>query len=154
MEAVTSVIAVLGTLLGVGVSHLFQARSLRRAEVFSRAERLRQERMEAYTAFAAALVALRRAQTERWLLDRGKPFDEGEPAMRARAFDLRNEAYDALFRVQLVTERPELVRRAEAVLEVVGRIKQARDEAEFDVRRVEAKQQIHAFVAEAKGHLG
>ncbi|GAA2576077.1 hypothetical protein [Streptomyces tubercidicus] len=45
MEAVAaSVVAVLGTLLGSGVTHVLQTRATDRSERFARAERLRQER--------------------------------------------------------------------------------------------------------------
>ncbi|MFE0930627.1 hypothetical protein ACFW4O_30810 [Streptomyces mutabilis] len=65
MEAVAaSVIAVLGTLLGSGLTYLFQRQTMNRSEQFTRNERLRQERIAAYSAFAGALANYRRGQMD------------------------------------------------------------------------------------------
>ncbi|MFC7841047.1 hypothetical protein [Streptomyces sp. NPDC057382] len=53
---IASGIAVLGTLLGSGVSLAFQQRTVVRSHQFTRREKLRQDRLEAYSAYAGALV--------------------------------------------------------------------------------------------------
>ena len=58
----TAAIAVAGTLLGSAVTYLFQQRVAQRAEAFSQSERLRQERLAAYSAFAEAIMVYRQSQ--------------------------------------------------------------------------------------------
>jgi hypothetical protein len=62
-----SLIAVVGTLLGSLSTFLFQQRTAVRAEVAVREERLRQERLAAYSAFAAAVTELKRGVVAAWL---------------------------------------------------------------------------------------
>lgn len=55
-----SVIAVLGTLAGTATGYVFQRRISERNEITAREERLRQERLVACSAFAGAVMDLRR----------------------------------------------------------------------------------------------
>ncbi|MDN3023318.1 hypothetical protein [Streptomyces sp. S.PB5] len=97
-----SVIAVLGTLLGVGLTHGFQQRSVARQERFARDEQRRQERLEAYSVYAGALVNYRRAVVHRWFAEHEPDReDEVQPA-RLRAYELRSVAQEALFRLQML----------------------------------------------------
>ncbi|MGK5632799.1 hypothetical protein [Streptomyces sp. URMC 123] len=155
MEAVAaSVIAVLGTLLGAGVTHVFQRRAMHRTERFTRDEKLRQERLDAYSGYAGALVDYRRSLMERWLeRHEAVPFDDDEPALRARSYALRTRAEEALFRLQMITDDEELIRCSRDVLRCVGEIHKARDRAEWDIRRTSAKTAIHDFVAAARRSL-
>ncbi|MER7664471.1 hypothetical protein [Streptomyces sp. NPDC096193] len=52
----TAVIAVIGTLLGSLITHVFQRQTTERAAQLARSEQLRQDRISAYSAFAGALV--------------------------------------------------------------------------------------------------
>ncbi|MER7175762.1 hypothetical protein [Streptomyces mesophilus] len=154
MEAVASVIAVVGTLLGVGVSQAFQQRALARSERFARAEQLRQERLHVFSSYAGALMTYRRAQMERWLICNGGEFEETHAALRARAFDLRVEVYEGLFRVQLVAGEAGATELAQEALDRITLIPKAGGRDEFNAFCTEAKQAVNAFVAAAKGHLG
>ncbi|MEU1815026.1 hypothetical protein ABZ543_07495 [Streptomyces roseifaciens] len=70
MDAIwTSVVAVMGTLLGSVVTHTFQRIASRRSELFTRSEALRQERMATYSAFAAAVEGYRHGQADRDVKD-------------------------------------------------------------------------------------
>lgn len=82
MEAVVaSVVAVIGTLLGSGITHFFQSRAAERSEQFARAERLRQERIDAYCAYAGALLDYRRVLVHRWfVLHEEDRCDEDSPS--------------------------------------------------------------------------
>ncbi|WP_176953961.1 hypothetical protein [Streptomyces indicus] len=154
----------MGTLLGVGVSHVFQQRALVRGERFTRAEQLRQERLQVYSSFAGALMMYRRAQMERWLICNGGEFEESHAALRARAFDLRVEVYEGLFRVRLVTggaqagpegaaEAEAALERAQEALDCITRIPKAEGREEFLAFCTEAKEAVNDFVALAKNHL-
>lgn len=74
-----SVIAVLGTLGGATASYLFQGKISERNESKARDERLRQERLAAYSSFAGAVMDLRGIQYDRGL----QPHDRGGPPARS-----------------------------------------------------------------------
>ena len=57
---------IFGTLLGSVMTHPFQQRSARRTPEDSRAERLRQERLEVYGSYAGLLVDFRQALPHHW----------------------------------------------------------------------------------------
>jgi hypothetical protein len=66
-QVLTSVVAVVGTLLGSYLTYLFQRRMAERTGLQSRRERRRQEFAEAVAVYASTATALRRAE-----FDRGK----------------------------------------------------------------------------------
>ncbi|WP_051866511.1 hypothetical protein [Streptosporangium roseum] len=72
-SAITSLIAIAGTLLGVAASYVFQLRSARQARRFAREDRLWQERLMAYSAFAEAVTAFRKSQNDRWRQAQANP---------------------------------------------------------------------------------
>ncbi|MEU6122998.1 hypothetical protein [Streptomyces sp. NPDC047123] len=146
-------IAVLGTLLGAGVTHSFQRRSIERTERFTRAERLRQERIDAYCAYAGALVNYRRTLVDRWF-GRTEPARRESDELRLRSYEMRSEAQEALFRVQLLTGDDELVRLAWETLDVVAEVHQTDDRGELAERRRVSREAINSFVAAAKQHVG
>ncbi|MGW5347491.1 hypothetical protein [Streptomyces sp. NPDC004050] len=116
----TSLIAVAGTLLGSVMTHLFQQRSARRTQEDSRAERLRQERLEVYGSYAGLLVEFRQALLHHWFCVHEGRDAEDEVALRARSFELRSAAQNALFRLRLIAEEPEVLAAAEAAFVEVG----------------------------------
>lgn len=63
-----SVIAVVGTLLGSAVTYVFQRVNAGRVETFARDERLRQERIAAYSGFAEAITELRQGVISLWFV--------------------------------------------------------------------------------------
>ncbi|GAA2663933.1 hypothetical protein [Streptomyces lunalinharesii] len=149
MEAViASVVAVFGTLLGSAVTHHFQRRSADRSEQFARAQRLRQERMDAYCAYAAALLEYRRVLVHRWFVrhEEGRCGEDtaelGEESRKART-----AAQEAMFRAQMVTEDPTVLAGVERVLEEVTEIQWAPDLAAFNALRDGTRGGIRDFVA-------
>ncbi|MGY0486857.1 hypothetical protein [Streptomyces sp. WG-D5] len=152
---ITSVIAVLGTLMGAGLSHVLQSRTAARAQDFTRVERLRQERIDAYCAFGGALANYRRGQLDRWFpehVDRpGETVDVHE--LRREAQRLRTAAMEAMFRVELLTEDPPLTTLAREAMESVDRIVTAGDREELRVVRNESRTLIHHFIAASRPHV-
>ncbi|MQS11597.1 hypothetical protein F7Q99_04670 [Streptomyces kaniharaensis] len=151
---VTSVIAVLGTLLGSTVTHVFQQRSARRMEHNARLERLRQERLEVYGAYAGLLVEFRQAMLHHWFCVHEGRDAEDEVALRGRSFETRSSAQHALFQLQLITDEPELVAVAVDAFVQVGKIDRAEDRADAVVRRGATRELIDTFVATARRHVG
>ncbi|MGW1055920.1 hypothetical protein ACWDBD_42140 [Streptomyces sp. NPDC001118] len=150
---VTSVIAVLGTLLGSTVTHVFQQRSARRTERNARKERLRQERLEVFGTYAGLLVDFRQAMLHHWFcVHEGRDADD-EVALRKRSFELRSSTQHALFQLQLITDEPGLIAVAVDAFTAVGKVDRAEDRADVIVRRDGTRALIDAFVDTARQQL-
>jgi len=115
---VTSLVAVGGTLAGASLTYLFGWFTARRAERVTRSERLRQDRITAFTNFAGAITALRQAVITLWFARRNGPASEEQTEA-----DKRGAATDhARFTVRLLVEDPEVLRLAdEAFVLAAGR---------------------------------
>ncbi|WP_307840531.1 hypothetical protein [Streptomyces sp. G44] len=142
----------LGTLLGAGVTHFFQRRAIERTQEFTRGERLRQERIDAYSAYAGALVDYRRVLMDRWFSRQEDRAEDGAES-RFRSYEMRSEAQQALFRVQLLTGDDDLVRLAWQTLDHVSDVHRAEDRDDLAERRRVSREAINAFVAAAKRHV-
>ncbi|MEH0544982.1 hypothetical protein QA802_18400 [Streptomyces sp. B21-105] len=154
MEAIiASAIAVLGTLLGSGITLAFQQRTIDRSHQLTRREKLRQERLDAYSAYAGALINYRRGLVHLWFCEHEQPPPEDPDAVRIRAYDLRSSAQEALFRVQMLTDDDRLSRTAEEVLADITELPKADSRAELDERRVRTRDNISRLVDSAKKHL-
>ncbi|MCE7082420.1 hypothetical protein [Streptomyces sp. ST2-7A] len=150
MEAIwTSVVAVVGTLLGVVVTHHFQRRATVRGEEFARSEALRQERIATYSAFAAAVEEYRRGQADRWYGSRRDPGGPEYIAVRDRAHHLRTAARQALYRVKLLTVDAEVVLAADRAYVNTREISTATEEDGHRERDRESREAIEAFVTRA-----
>ncbi|GHH82861.1 hypothetical protein [Streptomyces capitiformicae] len=150
---IASAIAVLGTLLGSGITLAFQQRTTDRGHEFTRREKLRQERLDAYSAYAGALINYRRCLVHLWFCEHEQPPPEDPDAVRIRAYDLRSHAQEALFRVQMLTEDGPLARTAETVLADVTALTKTETRTQLDERRVQTRDAISRLVNSAKQHL-
>jgi type II secretory pathway pseudopilin PulG len=150
---VTSVVAVVGTLLGSLATHYFQRRNRADAERFERGERLRQERVSAYTTYGGALVSLRRALIDRWYAAHEERRNADPDAIRYETYRLRTVALEAMFRVQLVTESQQLIGLAQAAIDSVDRLHLRVPAEEFKDARDVSRQAIFDFVEAARQHV-
>ncbi|MEU1013343.1 hypothetical protein [Streptomyces sp. NPDC005890] len=154
MESIiASAIAVLGTLLGSAITLAFQQRTTDRSHQFTRREKLRQERLDAYSAYAGALVNYRRCLVHLWFCEHEQPPPEDPDAVRIRAYDLRSSAQEALFRVQMLTDNDRLSRTAEDVLADITELPKVDARAELDELRARTRDSISRLVGSAKQHL-
>ncbi|MEU1665824.1 hypothetical protein ACI2L4_17700 [Streptomyces sparsogenes] len=154
MEAVlASVIAVLGTVLGSGVTHAFQRRSADRSEQFARTERLRQERIDAYCAYAGALLNYRRVLVQRWFVQHENRPDEDTPELREHVYELRYAAQEAMFRAQMLSDDPALVELSERLLAHVTELHHAEDRDRLNEIRERSRQGVRDFIAAATPHV-
>jgi hypothetical protein len=142
-----SVIAVLGTLLGPTVTHTFQRRTAERSARLSRDEKLRQERIDAYCAYAGALLEYRRVLVQRWFVQHENRVDEDTPELQEQVYKLRYAAYEAMFRAQMLTGSPELSELAQRTLDVVSALHRAEVRGELDAARDTSRLAIRDFVA-------
>jgi hypothetical protein len=150
---IASAIAVLGTLLGSGLTLAFQQRTTDKGHQFTRRERLRQERLDAYSAYAGALINYRRCLVHLWFCEHEQPPHEDAGVVRVRAYDLRSNAQEALFRVQMLTDDEALSQAAEAVLADVTALPKTDSRTELDQRRVKTRDGISRLVGASKRHL-
>nr|WP_237527616.1 hypothetical protein [Streptomyces sp. SID337] len=135
--------------MGAGLTHSFQRRAIERTERFTRGEKLRQERIDAYCAYAGALVNYRRILVDRWF-SRAENRQEETEELRFRSYEMRSDAQEALFRVQLLTHDEELVRLAWETLDHVADVHRADDRDALAERRRVSREAINSFVATAK----
>lgn len=149
-----SVVAVVGTLLGSGITHVFQSRSADRSERFARAERLRQERIDAYCAYAGALLEYRRILVHRWfVLHEDDRCGEDTPELREEVYKTRYSAQEAMFRAQMVTDDPEILDRSEQVMSATTELHWARDRETLTELRATTRQGIRDFIAATSRHV-
>lgn len=149
-----SLVAVAGTLIGSLSTYLFQQRTAERAEAISRDERLRQERLAAYSGFASAVTELKRGAITLWFRRRDSPRDDDA----YRAAQLESDRLGALaetaqFRLQLVSDDAELQRLAAAVLSATGEIRTAADRREVVRMEREFEAAVRAFIAAAAAQV-
>ncbi|MCU7826673.1 hypothetical protein [Kitasatospora sp. DSM 101779] len=147
-EIVTAAVAVVGTLLGAGLTSFWQFRLADRTERSGRDGYIRSQRVEAYSGFAAAMAELSRAQLNRWHRRLDLPEQDPEPA-RALVFECRSTARQALFRVLLVAGSDRVKEAARAAFESHWPIGDARDEAESAQLSAACRQAVEAFLAQA-----
>ena len=117
-----------GVAVGAGLTYLTQARMARRAEHFESGERLRRERLEIYSNFAAAAMETQRAQVNRWhkLQEFGSKSQEYRIA-EAEAHQARNAARREWYRVQLVADSSEISDLARRAVDLLGEIHKPRE---------------------------
>ncbi|MFJ4629269.1 hypothetical protein [Streptomyces sp. NPDC088847] len=150
---IASGIAVLGTLLGSGITLAFQQRTTDRSHEFARREKLRQERLDAYSVYAGALLDYRRCLVHLWFCEHEQPPPEDADAVRIRAYDLRSHAQEALFRVQMLTNDEAMSTTAEEVLADITVLPKADNRVELDALRVRTRDAISRLVGQGKQHL-
>jgi len=150
---IASAIAVLGTLLGSGLTLAFQQRTTDKGHQFTRREKLRQERLDAYSAYAGALINYRRCLVHLWFCEHEQPPPENPDAVRIRAYDLRSNAQEALFRVQMLTDDETLAQTAETVLTDITALSKSDTRTDLDQRRVTTRDDVSRLVKASKHHL-
>ncbi|MER6157277.1 hypothetical protein ABT147_17315 [Streptomyces sp. NPDC001868] len=150
---IASGIAVLGTLLGSGLTLAFQQRTADRSHELARREKVRQERLDAYSVYAGALINYRRSLVHLWFCEHEQPPPEDPDTVRVRTYDLRSGAQEALFRAQMLTDDADLSRSAGDVLAEITALSRTTERARFDERRLRTLDDITRLIATAKQHL-
>jgi hypothetical protein len=136
--------------LGSTVTYVFQRVSAGRVERFARDERLRQERIAAYSGFAGAITELRQGVISLWFVRHRD--DAARPelyAARAASDRLGAAADHARFRVQLLAENPNLLALADAAFEPISAIHHAADRAALVEHENRCQDLLKAFITAA-----
>jgi hypothetical protein len=151
-----SLIAVLGTLFGSLSTFVYQRKATERAEAVAREERVRQERLAAYGAFAGAVGEFKRGMVSQWF--RSRADRDGPTHMDAIAESDRLAAVTetALFRMQMVSDATELADLAELAEQAYAgarRVRRAADSDDLKEREREFEARMRAFTAAVSTHL-
>jgi hypothetical protein len=144
-----SVIAVLGTLAGTTTGYVLQRRMSEHNEIVAREERLRQERMIACSAFAGAVMDLRRVQYDRWYRREEDPQQMVPEDIRNESYRLRSAAWSAFYRFRLTTTDAELTRLAWTAVDAAADVDHATDRDNLRERGDRARTLLEEFVAAA-----
>lgn len=147
-----ALIAVAGTLLGAGTTFLFQRSTADRAASQAFAERLRQDRLNAYNAFADAAVEYRGSENDRWFRLR----ENDDAAVRAAiqaAHSKRTVARSALLRIALLTSDIRLQELGRETIEVSRSISDADDPEQRETSSDQAKSLLDAFIKLAASEI-
>lgn len=154
MDGVLStLIAVIGTLLGVGVTHLFQRRASARDKVFAAQQQLRSDRMAVYSDFAGALTEYRRGQLDRWHRKSEDPDSSACFEARTEAYRLRGVALHAMFRVQLIASGQTLVDAARDAYAHASNLHKASDKTELSTLGTQAREALEHFITLASSDV-
>ncbi|WP_405933373.1 hypothetical protein [Streptomyces sp. NBC_00827] len=147
MDGVLStLIAVTRTLLGAGLTHLFQRRASARDQAFGAQRELRSERMAVYSDFAGALTEYRRGQLDQWHRKNEDSDSSAYVAARIEAYRLRGLALHALFRVQLIASGQTLFDAAQDACTHASNLHKATDKAELSIRGAHAREALEQFI--------
>ncbi|MEV8535381.1 hypothetical protein [Streptomyces sp. NPDC051211] len=148
-----SAVAVVGTLIGSWSTYLFQRRTVERTEAANREERLRQERLAAYSAYAGAVTDLKRALITLWFRRRRTPGDEELAAAQLESDRLGAVAESAAFRLRLVADEPVLRPLMEAISAELGEIVHAEDRQAVIAIEARFEQAVTAFIDAAAAQV-
>lgn len=144
-----SVVAVLGTLLGVLVSALTQRWNSTRSERLTRERQLWEEQLIACSSFAGALVNYRRAEYDRAHRSLDEPDSTAHRDAREESYRARAAAQHELFRVQLLTDNAKLLQLAEQAFIATEEIHEAANKEQVRHSGDQAKQALGLFIEEA-----
>jgi hypothetical protein len=142
-----SVIAVLGTLGGATASYLFQRKISERNESKARGERLRQERLAAYSSFAAAVMDLRGIQYDRGYSRMTPGNDQlDRSSIRAESTRLRSVAWTAFYRFKLASPDHQLTTLATRAVEEALDVADASNKVDLKTRSEQARARIDELI--------
>lgn len=145
----TGFIAVAAMLLGSYTTYLFLGRTAEEARAFERAERRRQEHLDACSSFAAAVTDLKKGLINLWFYSWDASASEAAKAAGAECDRLGASTGIARFRVQLVSGDPELIALADAALTAASALLKAADRSDLHARETEFEAAVKAFITTA-----
>ncbi|MFJ8724642.1 hypothetical protein [Streptomyces sp. NPDC093269] len=136
-----------------GITLAFQQRTTDMSQQLTRREKLRQERLDAYSTYAGALVNYRRCLVHLWFCEHEQPPPEDPETVRVRSYGLRSNAQEALFRLQMLTDDETLSQAAEDLLADITTVTKAENRAEYEAIRAQTHDGISRLIRAAKQHL-
>lgn len=147
----TTVIAVVGTLLGAVVAGVIQHRTARTTRAEARDDHRRDKELKAVTAFAAAVAGHRRTMAVREGLRLDGASDEAFAEARAASHTTRSAIEAPKVLVSILV--PSLTPATEEAMRAVLALRGATDKATLDALREDAITAADRFVAAASRHF-
>ncbi|RPF21341.1 hypothetical protein [Myceligenerans xiligouense] len=147
---VGGLLAIIASLVGQAVAHRFARRNAAAANQWAREEKLRQERVSAYSEFAGALTTYRRAMLDRAFSvveDRDRPDVE---QLRRESRRSRDNTLQALYLVELLADRSEVVDAAQTAYYSMERFLGVEDRDGTENIRNHTRATIQSFVRTAR----
>ncbi|MDR7311405.1 hypothetical protein J2S40_002463 [Nocardioides luteus] len=117
----TSLIAILGTLIGSAGTYLIQRSTVRQQSSLAQAETLRRNRLEAFAAYGGALHSYRKARMDRWHVLNGSRRADPEPS-RDEVYALRTVVFDHRIRLRLLIPGDDLIEVGTQVIATIDAI--------------------------------
>ncbi|MDQ1009507.1 hypothetical protein QFZ82_003992 [Streptomyces sp. V4I23] len=151
--SLSTIVAVLGTLLGAVVTHLFQRNSAEQARIFTASQQLRSERLSVYSDFAGAVTEFRRGQYDRWHRKNEDPQSPAYVDARTESYRLRGVSQHALFRVQLIASSAQVTDAARAAYERASAVHRAADSQHLNANGEEARALLEQFIVLASADV-
>jgi hypothetical protein len=143
----STLLAVVGTLLGAVVTHLFQRRAADRAQGFAVGQQLRSDRLNVYSDFAGAVTEFRRGQQDRWHRKNEDAVSQAYVEARSESYRLRGVALHAFFRVQLIASSQELVEAARRAYDKAAAVHRADDQDQLSANGTAATSSLERFIS-------
>lgn len=145
----TGLFAVVGTLVGSVVTYLLQRRNTEHAERSAREQRLWQERLQAYSAFAEATIEFRRSQYDRWHRHNEDPSSPAYVDARTESYRLKAVARQAMFRVKLLSNDGALIVQTDEIMKITEELHHAPDSSDLETRGDQTQHIVNKFISAA-----
>lgn len=148
-------IGVIGVIVGVLASYPFQVLQAKRSEAYERAQRLRADRVSAYSGFAEKIMDWRRSQVIRTMLG----IEHGaHPDLVAQIKDenrrVRASAWTAFYQVKLLCGDPKLEELARSAVETTRSMKRASDRRMLNATGDDVRVKLATFLEAAAHQTG
>jgi ABC-type multidrug transport system fused ATPase/permease subunit len=144
----SSIVAIIGTLAGAAITHLFGERSRERERKNKISEASRQERLASYIEFVAVVHEFRRLQRDRWHRRIDSSEEVAEQA-RHNAYRHRALGRSALARIELTARKgvdERVVEAARKALEETEKMRAAGSQGDLEAQGDVARQTLDDFV--------
>jgi hypothetical protein len=117
----TSLIAIVGTLVGSVGTYLIQRSTVRQQSWLAHAEALRRGRLDAFASYGGALHSYHKARMDRWhVVNRDRPTDA--EASRSEVYALRTVVFDRRIRLRLLVASDDLITIGTDVIDTIDAI--------------------------------
>jgi type II secretory pathway pseudopilin PulG len=146
-------LAIVGGLAGSTLTSLGQRKRSREDKRFQFDQRLRGDRLSAFSSLAGAAMELRRAELNRWHQHHFGPNSDAFEAAKAECYRCRADARKAFFQTQLVSDNQDLNMFAKAALDGVLSLHEASTKEELDKQSEVGQDGIGKFVDAATRYL-
>jgi hypothetical protein len=146
-------LAIAGGLLGQVVAYFFGRRNAVEANTWNRNEKLRQERIVAYSEFAGAVNAYRRAMIDRAFATIGSSHVTELEDLESESRRSRDIALRYLYLVELLCDDPDVAKAAQDSYYAMDSFVNVRKDDDVEATRNHTRRLIRRFVRSARNTI-